>query len=37
MVHCHCFTRELELPGAERDIRQVRLCLFFSKIPPPRA
>jgi tRNA (guanine37-N1)-methyltransferase len=23
MVHCHCFTRELELKKAERDIRQV--------------
>ncbi|KAJ8084577.1 tRNA(m(1)G37)methyltransferase [Marasmius tenuissimus] len=22
MVHCHCFTRELEQEGAERDIRQ---------------
>jgi tRNA (guanine37-N1)-methyltransferase len=22
MVHCHCFTRELEFEGAERDIRQ---------------
>ena len=24
MVHCHCFTRELELERAEQDIRQVR-------------
>ena len=23
MVHCHCFTREMELGGAEYDIRQV--------------
>jgi tRNA G37 N-methylase Trm5 len=23
MVHCHCFTRELELDKAEQDIRQV--------------
>lgn len=24
MIHCYCFTRELELQSAERDIRQVR-------------
>ena len=24
MVHCHCFTREMEREGAERDIRQAR-------------
>lgn len=24
MVHCHCFTRELEIERAEKDIRQVR-------------
>jgi tRNA (guanine37-N1)-methyltransferase len=24
MVHCYCFTRELEQEAAERDIRQVR-------------
>jgi tRNA (guanine37-N1)-methyltransferase len=24
MVHCYCFTRELERNAAERDIRQVR-------------
>jgi len=27
MVHCHCFTRELEPEKAEKDIRQVRLFL----------
>lgn len=26
MVHCHCFTRELEFEGAEKDIRQVRVA-----------
>lgn len=25
MVHCHTFTKELEAPGAERDLRQVGL------------
>ena len=25
MVHCHCFTREIELDKAEQDIRQVSL------------
>lgn len=25
MVHCHCFTRELDRDAAERDIRQVRV------------
>ena len=25
MVHCHCFTRELDRDTAERDIRQVRV------------
>lgn len=25
LVHVHCFTRELEYPGAERDISEVRL------------
>jgi tRNA (guanine37-N1)-methyltransferase len=24
MIHCHCFTRELELEAAEQDIRMVR-------------
>lgn len=24
VVHCHCFTRELEVDAAEKDIRQVR-------------
>ena len=24
MIHCHCFTRELEQEGAERDILEVR-------------
>jgi tRNA (guanine37-N1)-methyltransferase len=28
MIHCHCFTRELERPGAERDIRTVRHLSF---------
>jgi len=29
LVHCHCFTRELEQHNAEVDIRKVRLrCLF---------
>lgn len=23
MVHCHCFTKELEMPGAEEDLRKV--------------
>ena len=27
MVHCHCFTRELEFTAAEKDIRQVRIGL----------
>lgn len=25
MIHCYCFTRELEFQSAERDIRQVRI------------
>jgi len=29
MVHCHCFTRELEPEAAERDIRHVRASLRF--------
>jgi tRNA (guanine37-N1)-methyltransferase len=28
MVHCHCFTRELELERAEVDIRQVSAAFF---------
>jgi hypothetical protein len=33
MVHCHCFTRELEREAAERDIRHVRASLrFLSKL-----
>jgi tRNA (guanine37-N1)-methyltransferase len=27
MVHCHCFTRELDREAAERDIRHVRAFL----------
>ena len=26
LIHCHCFTRELERPGAETDIREVCIC-----------
>ncbi len=26
MIHCHCFTRELEPEKAEADIRQVGSC-----------
>jgi tRNA (guanine37-N1)-methyltransferase len=29
MVHCHCFTRELEHEAAERDIRHVRAFFRF--------
>jgi tRNA (guanine37-N1)-methyltransferase len=29
MVHCHCFTRELEPEAAERDIRHVRSFVRF--------
>ena len=29
MVHCHCFTRELEHEAAESDIRHVRASLRF--------
>jgi tRNA (guanine37-N1)-methyltransferase len=29
MVHCHCFTRELEREAAERDIRHVRGFVMF--------
>lgn len=29
MVHCHCFTREMEREAAERDIRHVRASLRF--------
>jgi len=28
MVHCHCFTRELDRDAAERDIRQVHVSLI---------
>lgn len=28
MIHCYCFTRELEFKSAERDIRQVRNSVF---------
>ena len=31
MVHCHCFTRELEFEKAEMDIRQVRTIILFRK------
>jgi tRNA (guanine37-N1)-methyltransferase len=33
MIHCHCFTRELEFKSAERDIRRVRIsvaCLVIA-------
>lgn len=30
MVHCHCFTREMEREGAERDIRQARRLFIQS-------
>lgn len=26
MIHCHCFTRELESDKAEADIKQVTFC-----------
>lgn len=26
MIHCHCFTRELERDNAEADIRKARFC-----------
>lgn len=29
IIHCHCFTRELELEVAEKDIRQVRSSGFL--------
>ena len=29
MVHCHCFTRELDRDAAERDIRQVRVSMAY--------
>lgn len=29
MVHCYCFTRELELNKAKEDIRQVRLTVIL--------
>lgn len=28
VVHCHCFTKEMERVGAEVDIRQVRFSFF---------
>ncbi len=31
MVHCHCFTRELEREAAERDIRHVRSFVRFPR------
>ena len=32
MVHCHCFTRELEPEKAEQDIRQVRPLICCSSL-----
>ena len=32
MVHCHCFTRELEREAAERDIRHVRSFVRFPRL-----
>jgi tRNA (guanine37-N1)-methyltransferase len=29
MVHCHCFTREMDREAAERDIRHVRTFLWI--------
>ena len=34
MVHCHCFTRELEPEKAELDIRQVSKCAIVLFLPP---
>jgi tRNA (guanine37-N1)-methyltransferase len=33
MVHCHCFTRELQFADAEKDIRQVRSLAVYSSFP----
>lgn len=32
MVHCHCFTRELEQEAAEADIRRVSAILLLSNV-----
>jgi tRNA (guanine37-N1)-methyltransferase len=36
LIHCYCFTRELELEPAERDIRQVRFPSSFSCLSGPK-
>jgi tRNA (guanine37-N1)-methyltransferase len=32
MVHCYCFTQELEREAAERDIRHVRAFFWIHKL-----
>ncbi|KAG8881148.1 tRNA(m(1)G37)methyltransferase [Tulasnella sp. 331] len=33
MVHCHCFTKELEMPGAEEDLRKRAAAHMGAELP----